>query len=184
MSRRGDAVGDMTEVAQDFRLLSTPLRPGPFLQEFVGKNRRMSVFRSRSARLGAGSNIKCRRPHSRTGKDAAQPVAGFVHREGGFVDDADPEHEAVIDAVIASKGRGDAVCPQLLGVEFALIAQRVVFGSDEQSGWQTGKVRRAKWRSMWMCAFRRVAQVVVPEPFQRVASQAVSLGVRVIGGSM
>src|SRR5260370_23985784 len=50
MSRRGEAVGDITEVAQDFRLLSIPLRPGPFLQEFVGNNnRRMSVFRSRSA---------------------------------------------------------------------------------------------------------------------------------------
>ena len=39
----------------------------------------------------------------------------------------------MIDAVIASKGRGDAVCPQLLSVEFALVAQRIVFGSDEES---------------------------------------------------
>jgi hypothetical protein len=34
------------------------------------------------------------------GKDAAQPFASFVHRGPGFVDDADPEHKAMIDAVI------------------------------------------------------------------------------------
>ena len=83
-----------------------------------------------------GDNVgPVRTPLARTGKDAAQPVAGFVHRGAGFVDDADPEHEAVIDAVIASKDRGDPVRPQLLSVEFALIAQRIVFGSDEESGW-------------------------------------------------
>ena len=57
MSHRAEAVGDVTELEQDFRLLSIPLRPGPFLQELLGKNhRRMSVFRCRSARPGAGSN--------------------------------------------------------------------------------------------------------------------------------
>ena len=42
----------------------------------------------------------------RTGKDTAQPFTGFVHRDPGFVDDADPEHEAVIDTVITSQRGG------------------------------------------------------------------------------
>jgi hypothetical protein len=45
---------------------------------------------------------------ARTGKDAAQPFAGFAHCDPGFVDDADPEHEAVIDAVITSQCGGYA----------------------------------------------------------------------------
>jgi hypothetical protein len=42
------------------------------------------------------------------GKDAAQPFAGLAHRHPGFVDDADPEHEAVIDAVITTRCGGYA----------------------------------------------------------------------------
>src|SRR6266446_897594 len=84
MSRRGEAVGDLTEVAQDFRLLSIPLRPGPFLQEFVrnNNNRRMSVFRSRSARLGAGANIKCRRPHGLPRPEKPPPTIGASKAPG------------------------------------------------------------------------------------------------------
>ena len=48
---------------------------------------------------------------ARTGKDALQPFASFVHRDPGFVDDADPEHEAVIDAVISSQCGGHAGGP-------------------------------------------------------------------------
>jgi hypothetical protein len=40
---------------------------------------------------------------ARAGKDATQPLAGFVHRGVGFIDDADPEHEAVIDTVVPSQ---------------------------------------------------------------------------------
>ena len=87
-----------------------------------------------------------RTPLARTGKDAAQPVAGFVHRGAGFVDDADPEHEAVIDAVIASKSRGDPICAQLLGVEFAVIAQRVVFGTTRRAGGKPANVSVARRR--------------------------------------
>ena len=57
----------------------------------------------RRVREGSGLTTSVRwvrTPLARTGKDAAQPVAGFVHRGAGFVDDADPEDEAVIDAVI------------------------------------------------------------------------------------
>jgi len=47
----------------------------------------------------------------RAGKDAAQPIAGFVHRDPGFVDNADPEHEAVIDTVVTSQCGGYAGGP-------------------------------------------------------------------------
>ena len=42
------------------------------------------------------------------GKDAAEPFAGLAHGHPGFVDDADPEHEAVIDAVITTQCSGYA----------------------------------------------------------------------------
>ena len=49
-------------------------------------------------------------------EDATQPVAGFVHRGAGFIDNADPEHETVIDAVVTREVRRDTGCPQPLGV--------------------------------------------------------------------
>ena len=42
------------------------------------------------------------------GKDAAEPFAGLAHGHPGFVDDADPEHEAVIDAVMTTQCSGYA----------------------------------------------------------------------------
>ena len=69
------------------------------------------------------------------GKDAAEPFTGLTHRHPGFVDDADPEHEAVIDPVITTQCGGYAGALQLLGVEFAFIAQRVVLGDDYEGGW-------------------------------------------------
>ena len=40
------------------------------------------------------------------GKDAPQPFARLGHRGAGFIDDADPEHEAVIDTVVTSQCGG------------------------------------------------------------------------------
>ena len=50
------------------------------------------------------------------GKDATQPATGLVHRGAGLIDDADPEHETVIYAVVTREVRRDTGCPQLLGV--------------------------------------------------------------------
>ena len=88
---------------------------------------------------------------ARAGKDAAQPFAGFVHRGARFVDDADPEHKAVIDTKITSRSSGYAGGLQPVGVEFAFVAQRVVFGSDYEGG---GKPIRSRARSgeAWGCA--------------------------------
>jgi hypothetical protein len=79
------------------------------------------------------------------GKDAPQPFARLGHRGAGFIDDADPEHEAVIDTVITSQCGGYAGGLQPLGLKFALVAQRVVFASDYEGGGQAGQVRGAEW---------------------------------------
>ena len=65
-----------------------------------------------------------------------QPLAGFGHRRVRLVHPAGPEEEAVVHAVPT---RGDcrrSGGTQLLGVVFALVAQRVVFGGDHQRGRQ------------------------------------------------
>src|SRR5215472_12063380 len=61
---------------------------------------------------------------------AAQLFAGFAHRGARLIDDADPEHDAVIDTV---RGRQCAVL-NFPSAELVLFARRVVFGSDYEDG--------------------------------------------------
>src|SRR6202790_4521548 len=114
-------------------------------------------------------------------KGVAQPFAGLVHRLPSLVNDADPEREPVVDAVIARYCNRDAGGPQPFGIEFTLVAQRVVFGGDDESRRQFRQYRGAQRRRVRMRALRRVVQIVVPEPFHGLAGQAVPLGILVIG---
>src|SRR4051794_28797179 len=93
---------------------------------------------------GAQTLLVDRPPLSRAGEGVAQPSAGFAHCSASLVDDANPEHEPVIDPVIAGHGRGYACCLQLLGVELALVAQGVVFGGDHKRERQARQIRSAQ----------------------------------------
>ena len=64
--------------------------------------------RTRDSRRNASINAAW------AGKDVTQPFAGFVHRGARPVDDADPEHEAMIDAVVARQRRLASVVLSLL----------------------------------------------------------------------
>src|SRR5215472_5717772 len=71
---------------------------------------------------------------------AAQLFAGFAHRGARLIDDADPEHDAVIDTV---RGRQCAVL-NFPSAELVLFARRVVFGSDYEDGGVCIPPRRAQ----------------------------------------
>ena len=54
------------------------------------------------------------------------------------------EHEEVVDeSGFAAKGDLDAGFGQAPGVGLAFVAQRVVFGGDDERGWQPRQVQRA-----------------------------------------
>ena len=48
-------------------------------------------------------------------------------------------------AVLKGKGRRHACFGEPLGVAFAVVAQRVVFGGHDVGRWQAGQVGREQW---------------------------------------
>jgi hypothetical protein len=64
---------------------------------------------------------------------------------------------------------------------FAFVAQRVVFGGDDEGGRQAGQVRGAQRRGIGMDALGRVTEIMGPEPSHRIAGQPVALGVLRVG---
>src|SRR5438067_471019 len=180
-----DYVDRPARLGASFLINGTWSRSGETAQAAALTNRKGSLrlwsrrnrAAARSIDRGDGDRI------ARLGKRAAQPFAGLVHRGAGFIDNADPKHEAVIDAVIAGQGRGYAGRPQLFGVVFALIAQRVVLRSDDKRRRQAGQIRGAERGGMRMCGFRWAAQIMIPEPPHRVAGQPVAFRVLLVGAS-